>query len=155
MSDRADPLDQHHADLAEQIVQHMCRPPDVASNLVFDRQTLRILLCGQGPADTHIPADTARADLERYAIIPNRNQIETTEHIATFVRDEFRPVQFAEHSQALDALRGATTVSSWRNRLGDTHPAVQAYDAYILDFHHVVARMLMHGSGRHRIGQRV
>ena len=56
------------------------------------------------------------------------------------------------YRQAFDALMEAGTTADWRHLLGHDHDAVHAFDAYIRDFHVVVARMLMHGSQPLRVG---
>lgn len=141
------------AELAEAIVRCMRQPPAAErAAVVIDRQALQILVCGEGPAETHIPADMVAADTERYAPIPGRDRIETTAHIAAFLDDEFAPADRAVHRQALDALTAAESPTAWRSRLGEGHPAVQAFDDYMRDFHHVVARMLMHGTRHPQVG---
>lgn len=153
MNDSADSSDAQRTLLAERIVHCMRSPmPPDGPGVVFDRQGLRILAIGDGPPDTHAHPDAVHADHERFAVIPGRDRIDTVEHIAAFLQDEYAPDDPARHREACGALQDAASPSTWRARLGDGHAAVQAFDAYMLDFHRVVARMLMHGSRHPRVG---
>jgi hypothetical protein len=139
--------------LVDQIVQVMREQlidrPCIA---VIDRRNLRILAVGDGPPGTHVAWDEVVQNFERYSPIPGRDRIETLEHIEAFIEDEYAPDETAIYRQAFDAFQDAATPAEWRHLLGHDHDAVRAFDAYIRDFHIVVARMLMHGSRRPRVG---
>ena len=139
--------------LVEQIVQAMReQQADRPCAAVIDRRLLRILAVGDGPPGTHIAWDDANRDLERYGPVPGRDRVETLEHIEAFIEDEYAPEETAIYRQAFDAFQDAATPADWRHLLGQDHDAVRAFDAYIRDFHIVVARMLMHGSRRPQVG---
>lgn len=139
--------------LVDQIVQAMReQQADRSCTAVIDRRDLRILAVGEGPTDTHIAWAEACRDPERYAPIPGRDRVETMEHIEAFIEDEYAPEETAIYRQAFDSFQDAATPADWRHLLGLNHDAVRAFDAYIRDFHIVVARMLMHGSRRPRVG---
>lgn len=128
------------------------QPVDQPCTAVIDRREQRVLVVGGGPVGTHIAWEDAVRDSERYAPIPGRDRIETMEHIAAFIEDEYAPQETAIYRQAFDAFQDAATPADWRHLLGPEHDAVRAFDAYIRDFHVVVARLLMHGSRRPRVG---
>lgn len=153
MTDPPDVTSAQHSQLVEQIVLFMRQQRgDQPCAAVIDRRLLRTLAVGEGPADSHIAWDEACRDRERYAPIPSRDRIETMEHIGAFIEDEYALDETETYRQAFDALMEAGTTADWRHLLGHDHDAVHAFDAYIRDFHVVVARMLMHGSQRLRVG---
>lgn len=139
--------------LVEQIV-HLMRQQqtDRPCAAVIDRRMLRVLAVGDGPVETHIAWDEAHRDPERYAPIPGRDRVENMAHIEAFIEDEYAPQETTTYRQAFDAFQDASTPADWRHLLGHDHDAVHSFDAYIRDFHVVVARMLMHGSQRPRVG---
>lgn len=141
------------SDLVDQIVQVMREQhADRPCTAVIDRREVRILAVGAGPPGTHIAWDEVVRDPERYAPIPGRDRVETMEHIEAFIEDEYAPADTAIYRQAFDAFQDAATPADWRHLLGEGHEAIRAFDAYIRDFHVVVARLLMHGSRRPRVG---
>lgn len=153
MSDQPDALSAQRSALVESIVACMRQPRDGPDHVgVIDRRSLRLLAVGDGDADTHIRWCDALRDPERYAPVPSRDRVETIEHVGAFIEDEYAPAETAVYRQAFDALQDAGSAADWRNLLGVEHDAVMAFDRYIKDFHIVVARMLMHGSSRPRVG---
>lgn len=139
--------------LVDQIVQAMReQQADRPCTAVIDRRDLQILVVGDGSSGTHIAWDEVIRDPERYAPIPGRDRVETMEHIEAFIEDEYAPEETAVYRQAFDAFQDAATPADWRHLLGHDHDAVRAFDAYVRDFHVVIARLLMHGSRRPRVG---
>jgi hypothetical protein len=139
--------------LVEQIIQAMREQQvDRPCAAVIDRHQLRILAVGNGPSETHIAWSDVQHDSERYGPIPGRDRVESMEHIEAFIEDEYAPKETDIYRQAFDAFQDAATPADWRHLLGQNHHAVRAFDAYIRDFHMVVARLLMHGSSRPRVG---
>lgn len=139
--------------LVDQIVQAMReQQADRPCTAVIDRRDQRILAVGAGPSGTHIAWDEVVRDPEHYAPIPGRDRVETMEHIEAFIEDEYAPADTAIYRQAFDAFQDAATPADWRHLLGYDHDAVRAFDAYVRDFHIVIARLLMHGSRRPRVG---
>lgn len=153
MTEPSEAASAQRAHLVEQIVQAMReQQADRPCAAVIDRRLLRILAVGDGPPGTHIAWDDVNRDLERYGPVPGRDRVETMEHLEAFIEDEYGPGETATYRQACDAYREAATPAAWRHLLGHDHDAVRAFDTYIWDFHVVVARMLMHGARRPRVG---
>ncbi|MBN8523737.1 MAG: hypothetical protein J0M02_00035 [Planctomycetes bacterium] len=139
--------------LVDLIVQAMReQQADRPCSAVIDRRDQRILAVGAGPPGTHIAWEEALRDPERFGPIPGRDRIETMEHIEAFIDDEYAPADTAIYRQAFDAFQDAATPADWRHLLGYDHDAVRAFDVYVRDFHIVIARLLMHGSRRPRVG---
>lgn len=137
--------------LVDEIVSRMRGLGDAHGDAVVDSLEHRILIIGDGPRDTHVPSGEVASSPARYNRIPTRDRIESREHITAFIHD-YIPNESYLFDQAEGALKRAKSAVEWRKALGDNHRAVQAFNAYMDDFYHVVARMLLHGAKRPQVG---
>lgn len=143
--------DEDSDQVVDQIVAHMRGRNASREAAVVDGVEQRMRVIGDGPPDTHVTADEVASSPNRYTLIPTRERIESREHIQAFIHD-YLPNEPYLFDQAVAALKGTKSAGEWRTNLGDKHRAVQAFDVYMDDFYHVVARMLLHGAKRPRVG---
>lgn len=133
--------------LAERIVACLRGVQGSPHPAAVDLSHRRILIIGSGPSDTHVSQAEIEAHPDQYCPIPSRERIESRDHIVAFLQD-YRPLERRLLDQARAAFGEHATVVQWRQTLGEDHEAVQAFDAYMDPYHHVIARMLMHGRKR-------